>query len=310
MGGCGLSWCQSFGGNAEALPEVAAYRPTNIDEALDAMRSALDCFHREHDRRAVFLRAYYLITIAVYEAAHQRGRHDGRVFFDPAWIERLAGKFASLYFRSLTSEERPGKRAWKQAHRLAAGGRTSVLQDVLLGLNAHINYDLAYGIHLNMVEHDDGRDHLLLPRRKHDHDQVNEILVACIPQVKQSLTRDYGGEIRVLGDLMGSLGEGLAGLGLAHCRERVWWSAVSFLAGQSDAELALVHARLDAESSRIAEEIALEGTTVRRAVRPRVVGPTAPPSARHTPPRRAARRAGSAGSARSSPATPSHRATR
>lgn len=249
------------------LTEIAAYRPQDIDEALDAMRSALDYFHRENDRRAVFLRAYYLITIAVHEATHQRGRHHGRVFMDPAWIERLAGKFASLYFHSLTTEARPGERAWKQAHRLAMGGRTSVLQDVLLGLNAHINYDLAYGIYLNMVEHDDGRDHLSLPRRKFDHDQVNDILVACIPQVKQSLTRDYGGEIRALGDLAGNLGESLAGFGLAHYRERVWWSAVSLLSAADEAERALVHERLDAQSSAVADAVALEGTAVQRAAR-------------------------------------------
>jgi hypothetical protein len=249
------------------LDQIAAYRPTNIDQALDAMRSALDCFHRSNDRRAVFLRAYYLITIAVHEAVHQRGRHHGRVFLDPAWIERLAGKFASLYFYSLTTEERPGERAWKQAHRLATSGRTSVLQDVLLGLNAHINYDLAYGIYLNMVEHDDGRDHLVLSRRKFDHDQVNEILVACIPQVKQSLTRDYGGEIRAVGDLAGRVGERAAGLGLAHYRERVWWSAISFLAAADEAERAMVHERLDEQSSAVAEAVALEGTAVRRAAR-------------------------------------------
>jgi hypothetical protein len=43
---------------ATTLEEIAAYRLKDIDEALDAMRSALDYFHREHDQRAIFLRAY------------------------------------------------------------------------------------------------------------------------------------------------------------------------------------------------------------------------------------------------------------
>jgi hypothetical protein len=140
------------------LPEIAAFRPQDIDEALDAMCAALDYFHRENDRRAVFLRAYYLITIAVHQAVHGRGPYSRRVFFDAGWIKRLAGKFASLYFQSLTTETRPGERAWKLAHRMAATGNTSVFQDMLLGLNAHINYDLAYGIYLNMKEFDDERD--------------------------------------------------------------------------------------------------------------------------------------------------------
>jgi hypothetical protein len=247
--------------------EIAAYRPRDIDEALDAIRSALDYFHREDDRRAIFLRAYYLITIAVHEAIHPHGRRARRTFFDPAWIERLAGKFAALYFQSLTCEERPGERAWKLAHREAGAGETSVLQDLLLGLNAHINYDLAYGIYLNLREHDDGRDHLLLPRRKFDHDQVNQILVDTMPQVKRVLTRDYGGELLALGRIAGNLDQALARIGLEHYRERVWWSAVSYLSATDDEEIQLVHARLDSESAALAEIIALDGTAVRRTVR-------------------------------------------
>ncbi len=39
------------------LAEIKAYRPRNIEDSLDAMRSALDYFHRENDQRAIFLRA-------------------------------------------------------------------------------------------------------------------------------------------------------------------------------------------------------------------------------------------------------------
>jgi hypothetical protein len=64
------------------------------------------------------------------------------------------------------------------------------VQDLLFGLNAHINYDLAYAVYLNMKEHGDDRDHLLLPRRKFDHDQVNNVLVRTLPQVAAAVTRD------------------------------------------------------------------------------------------------------------------------
>jgi hypothetical protein len=43
------------------LADIAAYRPRDIDEALDAMRDALECFHRASDHRAVFAGAYYLM---------------------------------------------------------------------------------------------------------------------------------------------------------------------------------------------------------------------------------------------------------
>lgn len=249
------------------LAEIAAYQPKDIDEALDGMRSALDYFHRENDDRAIFARAYYLITIAVHQAVYQRGRYQNRIFFDPEWIKRLAGKFSWLYFRSLSTSDRPGERAWKIAHGMAAGKQTSVMQDMLLGLNAHINYDLAFGIYLNLVEFDDGRDHLLLPRRKFDHDQVNNILVDCIPQVEEVLTRDYGGELHALGELAGSLDEVLGGAGLKYYRERVWWNAISFLATRAQEEIQLVHDRLDWESAQLAESIACDGTFLQRSLR-------------------------------------------
>lgn len=248
------------------LNEIAGYRPQDIDEALDAMRDALTFFHREHDQRAIFLRAYYLITIAVHQAINQHPPYQARIFFDPQWIRRLAGKFSLLYFQSLSTSERPGERAWKTAHRLAASGTSSVFQDLMLGLNAHINYDLAYGIYLNLEEFQDAREHLLLPRRKFDHDQVNNILVNTMPIVEQTLTRDYGGEIRILGDLSGNLDELLGGVGLKYYRERVWWSAVSYLTTNSEPERDLVRARLDWESAQLAECIAGEGTLLRRTL--------------------------------------------
>ncbi|HEU4406767.1 MAG TPA: DUF5995 family protein [Polyangiaceae bacterium] len=249
------------------LAKLAAYRPQNVDEALDAMRDALDYFHRENDHRAIFARAYYLITVAVHRAINRRPPYTNRIFFDPDWVRRLAGKFATLYFQSLTTAERPGERAWKTAHRLAASGQSSVMQDMLLGLNAHINYDLAYGIYLNFKEFDDGRDHLLLPRRKFDHDQVNNILVDSVPGVEATLTRDYGGELRFLGELAGDLDSVLGGVGLKYYRERVWWNAIAFLAAKSDEELQLVHDRLDWESAQLAESIAGEGTFLARSLR-------------------------------------------
>jgi hypothetical protein len=246
------------------LAQIAAYRPLDIDESLDAMRDALELFHRENDERAIFLRAYYLITIAVHQAVNQHPPYQTRMFFDARWIRRLAGKFASLYFQSLTTSERPGERAWKIAHRHAAANSSSVLQDLLLGLNAHINYDLAYGIYLNMQEFDDGREHLILPRRKFDHDQVNNILVDTLPTVEHVLTRDYGGELRLVGELAGSLDEVLGGMGLKYYRERVWWSAVSYLSTKTESERALVRARLDWESAQLAEVLAGESSWVRR----------------------------------------------
>ncbi|HEY9421400.1 MAG TPA: DUF5995 family protein [Thermoanaerobaculia bacterium] len=237
--------------------EIAAQRPRNIDEAVPALKKALDWYHDNNDYRAVFLRAYYIITVNVHSAVHGYGEWKQGIFFDPAWIASLAGKFSSLYFQSLTTFERePGSElAWKLAHRMAEDRSSTVVQDLLLGLNAHINYDLAYGIFMNLKEHGDDRNHLLLPRRKFDHDQVNEILLRSIPEITTTLTRDYGGAIRFLDLALDRLDDLLAGTGLRYYRERVWWDAVSYLTTTDEQELKLVHEKLNRESASLAKLI-------------------------------------------------------
>lgn len=237
--------------------ELAAQRPRNIDEAIPMMRRILDWYHDRSDYRAVFLRAYYIITLNVRDAVYPANPKK-QIFFDPAWIASLAGKFSSLYFQSLTTFDRDpeAERAWKIAHGLAEGRVSTVIQDLILGLNAHINYDLAYGIYLNLKEHGDDRNHLLLPRRKFDHDQVNDILMASIPEITKVLARDYGGAIRFLDVALDRFDDLLAGTGLRYYRERVWWNAVSYLTANGEDEVGLVHDKLNRESAHVAKLVA------------------------------------------------------
>ena len=241
--------------------EIASQRPEDTDEALACMRTALDWFHERDDYRAVFLRSYYIITSNVGDALNQRGDYAGKqIFFDINWVRRLSGKFATLYFQSLTTFERgeDSERAWKIAHRTAEARTGTIVQDLLLGLNAHINYDLAYAAYLTMKEHGDERDHLLLPRRKFDHDQVNNVLVRAVPQVAAVVTRDYGGGIVFLRAALHRLDDMLTETGLKYYRERVWWTAISYLTTTDEEELNLVHDRLNWESAKIAKLIADE----------------------------------------------------
>lgn len=234
--------------------DIVQQRPKDIDEAVPALRRTLEHYHAHNDYRAVFLRAYYIITLEVHAAVHQLGDYrEQQIFFDPDWESALAGKFASLYFQSLTTDERPAQseKAWKLAHEMAVRKSSTVLQDLILGLNAHINYDLAYGLSLNLKE--TGWDAQELPRRKFDHDQINNILVRCTPRIQEVLTRDYGGGMRILSRFFGNWDERLTDLGLKYYRERVWWNAISFLHAGTGREKNLVHDKLNWESFKVAK---------------------------------------------------------
>jgi len=51
--------------------------------------------------------------------------------------------------------------------------------------------------------------------------------------------------------------DSLSDLGLKYYRERVWWSAVSYVAASGDPERDLVRSKLDWESAQLAESLAL-----------------------------------------------------
>src|SRR5262245_32615258 len=104
-----------------SFAELAAQRPADLDEAIRCMQRALDYFHDNRDKRAVFLRLYYMMTLEVYRAVHGLCDYRGKqIFLDPDWIVRLSGIFSSMYFESLTTSDRPKdvERAWKIAHRM------------------------------------------------------------------------------------------------------------------------------------------------------------------------------------------------
>lgn len=256
-------------GQVKGRDDLARLTPRTIDDALECMKVALGIFHDANDRSAVFMRTYQIITRNVRDAIRGQNEFDNRIFFDPQWVSRLSGRFATLYFRSLLTFFKPPEveRAWKIAHAATRDKHVGVTQDVLLGINAHINYDLPLALYQNFLAHGDHTQASTswLYRRKFDHDQVNNILMRSIPEVQRTLGAEYGGLLGLIGKALLTLDDSLSELGLKYYRERVWWDAVSFLAARgpdvegpvlpAHAEFALVQQKLNWESGKLAEAI-------------------------------------------------------
>jgi hypothetical protein len=251
--------------------DLAVLQPKDIDEALDCMEAGLKEFHDRPDKRALFLRVYYEMTLEVYDAINGKGDYAGQaVFLDPDWVRRLSGKFASLYFRSITVtgpvQDGKGDRAWKAANKAARDNGSTVLQNVLLGINAHINHDLAMAIAENL-DPAELKNPATLQMRKFDHDQVNNLLVRSLGRIQEILARDYDPGLGI-GDLvLGRFDERLSEVGLTYYRERVWWNAITYAAAMADdlaldvrdeeapkrLKTSLVRDKLDWESYKVAQ---------------------------------------------------------
>jgi len=114
--------------------------------------------------------ATYLRTTQAIEAAVEQAR-----FEDPGWVERWDVAFADLYLAALDRQiagDRPA-RPWQ----LAFGAPTDLppLGHVLLGVNAHINYDLPQAL-LAVISPDEFEDSGAMARRLRDHQWIDRVL--------------------------------------------------------------------------------------------------------------------------------------
>lgn len=225
-----------------------------IHELVQMMEEQLAAFDRHRDHRAAFLRVYTRMTRRVQE------RLAGGFFLDPAWMEQVALRFAHYYFAALEGFDRGGPcpPAWQVAFAAARSGHTSVLQDVLLGINAHINNDLPQTLADQLAGSDwPHLDRLL--RRRFDHDQINRILHELVPIVEDEVARHYGRLIRLLGWLLGDLDTLLATYGLKYYRDEVWHKAMALLAARPGAERERVRGWIEHDALSLARRIEQAG---------------------------------------------------
>jgi hypothetical protein len=191
------------------------------------------------------------MTLEVHAAINECGAYRGRrTFLDPEWVYRLSGKFSTLYFESLAGGD-DGSRAWKIAYCVAKQRRSTAVENAVLGINAHINFDLPRAIARNLSWRD-RHDYSIMQKRKFDHDQVNNLLAYTVDPIERILAEDYEPGVAVADRFLGGLDERLSETELKFYRERVWWDALAYAAAEADGDAGVVRAKLDWESYELA----------------------------------------------------------
>jgi Family of unknown function (DUF5995) len=213
-----------------------------IDDVVESLSAVERLLRERRDRRAVFASAYLAITLAVREKS-------GAGFFDDnEWVRRYDVAFADLYRRALHDFElgryEAVPRAWRFSFETSLSGDSLVLQDLLLGINAHINHDLALALDAVSI---DPRD-----RRHRDHTRVNDVLAAATDALQDRIARAYAPALRVLDRVAGRLDEELAGFSVRAAREACWVSALSLANVRDEGEKTAVRRRLDRDASVLA----------------------------------------------------------
>jgi hypothetical protein len=188
-----------------------------IEELIARMAAVLEPLEAAGDQRRYFHATYQRTTIAVAEELN-RG-----TFADTDWVERWDIVFADLYLDALEADmagQRP-PRPWAIAFGAPAG--LPPLRHVLLGMNAHINYDLPQAL-VAVISDEQFDDAALLARREADHRAIDEVLAARVAAEDDELTR-LSGPVPVLDRLLRPVNRLGTQRFLREAREKVWANA-------------------------------------------------------------------------------------
>ena len=205
------------GGSGEILALVEEPY-TSVEETHRRLTELLEAYDERGDPRGAFLTIYARVTGAVGD------RIERDWFEDSAWVGEYLVAFANLYREAVRDFEAGNLEAladpWQLAFEAAQRDDCHVLQHVALGVNAHINYDLA----LALREVGVGPDRSV---KRDDHRAVTDVLRELVDENQETLAEKYDPGIAALDERLGRVDEQFSVLSIDECRDSAWRTAVA-----------------------------------------------------------------------------------
>jgi len=227
----------------------------SVDPVVGRMESLVSRWDEAADQRMYFLRCYLLTTQNIIKAITVRE------FMDCDWVNQLMHRFADYYFVALDRYEYDPADApsvWRLAHDATRDPELLPVQKMLIGMSAHINYDLV----LSLVD-------LLRPEwaelsvskreeRYLDHCHINQVIGRTIDAVQDQIVNPTEPILGLFDKLLGPLDEWLVSLHIAGWRDTSWHEAIELLeSGGPDRRLHLI-GEIEAQALRHAAAISLK----------------------------------------------------
>jgi len=233
---------------ASPLQPCLPAEPSCVDGVIRQMINAWTPLDDACDHRAVFALTYLITTQGFRE--YLSDRREPAFFADEAGIIQLDRAFANLYFDAV---ERYGNGiappAWRIAFDAAREGRTNAVQDIFLGMNAHIQRDLPVALAAVGIVDGNGVS------RKPDHNRINEILSAVLDGIEDELAARYDPLISLADAKPSPADEEGALEMLKSWREGAWRNAERLTLAKTAAARAKVMAQIETVSAAWARVI-------------------------------------------------------
>jgi hypothetical protein len=223
---------------------------------LRRLRDSLAC-----DHRGVFATTYLELTKVFRDTL--AGEPELFQFHDYLYTQDAL--FANVYFDAFERWEGglAVAPAWRIAFEQAARGRITGAQEMLLGINAHVQNDMPFVVAALGIRTPEGAS------RKPDHDAVNEVLNRAYENVVREVGRRYDPTMD-LTNPDAVTADDIGGLEMARgWREGVWRNAERLLTARSEIERRQIALQIEANAAVWARGIAAAQTPGIRAVRDR-----------------------------------------
>jgi hypothetical protein len=220
-----------------AMPSANAIQPRGVPNCRKATVRCIDVEIRRLraeqrrfgcDHRGVFATTYLELTHGLRDTLRQRPRF----FADSKYLYIEDALFANVYINTLRAYERgkPVPPAWQIAFDTARSSDVNGAQDMLLGINAHVQNDMPFVLAALGLRTKSGAT------RKPDHDKMNEILDSSYERVVRQV-EDRFDPLLATTNARWTFADDYAGLEMVkEWREQVWRNAERLLAAKDEAE--------------------------------------------------------------------------
>jgi hypothetical protein len=233
------------------VAELCAEPPTDIAGVLSRLTAAQKIFDGlppkpGNNRVAAFNSLYFTITDRVATSL------TGRDVKDPAFLELLDVEFAKRYFDALRrwgADDDATPDAWEVLFRRARSLKVSRLTAAMLGVNAHINHDLALALVSTWERTGAPTDDVIHP----DYLLINDIFFEEIPSLRRRYSTAW--QLRI-DHLVGDLDDWSQRVLVSATRAHAWDQARRLwqLRGDSD-DLARAELLMDRASALLGEAL-------------------------------------------------------
>jgi hypothetical protein len=193
----------------------------DIADVLEQLQHRIEALPPGLSHRRTFIETYRRTTAAVGTAIAESvpGRSG---FEDPDWVTRWDVVFAQFFLDAYDADRAGSEptRPWRLA--FGAAEEHHLLVHLLLGMNAHINYDLPQAM-LAVISEQDFDDPALLERRRRDHERIDAILASRVAAEDQAL----GGPRRLVDRVLTPLNRVASRRMLREARRCVWHNVLT-----------------------------------------------------------------------------------